>query len=247
MRSRLHRFKKQIFLFFFACQQLLFLFAIDGVLRFEFRTELVAPPKEKWDTVLTGPLPIKPENAARNMLYDAQYAFSGMIYGFNFTYTPWDIKRNVADSFNLTLLALIPWGSKSLQIAETRSDTQFTYAYIEYSLSDFEKSLVASWQSQVYVRSQGTGSCPMGSLSSSESGAFISDEAIKEERKKAIEDAVKNAVKQYAQDLIINKPRLISGSCIFVDNPRIIQKEGSYVATVKIRLFIKEVIPYKVY
>ena len=66
-----------------------------------------------------GEYPIPPAVAERKVLEEARVLLSGMVYGWSFDYTPANHARAVSESFSLTPVAQIPWGSPRLRVIET--------------------------------------------------------------------------------------------------------------------------------
>ncbi len=69
-----------------------------------------------------GPYPIPVDVAEKTLLEQARVLLSGMVYGWSFSYIPGDKARRVEESFVLTPLAQIPWGSPRLRVTETEVD-----------------------------------------------------------------------------------------------------------------------------
>ena len=72
------------------------------------------------------------EDAVREMLTEARFVFSGMIYGFSFRYTPGDRKRDIEDLFELIPVAEISWGDSRVSVLETREENNTVYAKLVY-------------------------------------------------------------------------------------------------------------------
>ncbi|MDX9799914.1 MAG: hypothetical protein RBT69_01110 [Spirochaetia bacterium] len=169
----------------------------------------------------------------KNLLEEASYAFSGMIYGFNFSYTPSDRSRGVDEIFEFTPAAVIRGGDSALTVKKTRMDKTRTYVSIEYRCDERHENWLSYWMSSVFPVTGG-------------SGKGIPD-ASPDARKKAVSDAVKEAVRDYMRGRVHNKPRSISGSCVFSEPPVISHMAGLYTASVKIRLDVKDVEKYTVF
>ena len=63
----------------------------------------------------------------------------------------------------------------------------------------------------------------------------------------AFEQSIKEAVRGYARKRVFNKPREINGEVLLWEEPRVTIDSGDYVSTVRIKLFIRELIPYSVF
>jgi len=62
-----------------------------------------------------------------------------------------------------------------------------------------------------------------------------------------IEQAAKNAVREYARTRIPNKPRKITGSLVLAAAPRIVIVSGVYRASCVVKLRIDETTPYRAF
>ncbi|MEW5816327.1 MAG: hypothetical protein AB1798_13130, partial [Spirochaetota bacterium] len=60
--------------------------------------------------------PLTREAALKQILEEAQFVFSGMMYGFKFQYTPSDKTRRVDEIYFVEPVSQIPWGDKGLKI-----------------------------------------------------------------------------------------------------------------------------------
>ena len=173
------------------------------------------------------------EDAARLVLEEARYIFSGMIYGFSFRYTPSDNGRRVEEVFELKPLHEIPWGDENLRLVRTTVDREFYRAELRYELEDFQRGRIAFWESNTIPTAAGTG---VGDL-------FIGREGKYE----AIRQGIKEAVRNYLRPRSFNKPREITGEIILTGVPYIIIDAGGYHAKVRIKLRITDVLPYSAY
>ena len=108
-----------------------------------------------------GVYPIPLEVAQRQILEEGRLLLSGMVYGWTFTYMPGDRARKVEESFVLTPVAQIPWGSPRLHVTETEELDQKLWARISYTLSPEESARRASWESNMAALSTGRGKAPV--------------------------------------------------------------------------------------
>ena len=82
--------------------------------------------------------PVSADTAAKRILEEARAFFSAMIYGYRFSYTPYDKRRGVADSFELTPLAEIRWGDPRLRILEVEKRGNRMYGRVSYHMADYQ-------------------------------------------------------------------------------------------------------------
>lgn len=179
------------------------------------------------------PEPISRDEAARRLLEEARFVFSGMLYGFEFRYVPPDRERSVAAEFVLSPIAVIPWGVEQLTILDIRREENLMYGRLRYTLAAHEETRRDAWARSSVNRASGSGSAPriLGSVA----------------KQSAIEDAVQNAVREYLRAHVYNKPREVSGRLVLSAAPRVILRSGEYQATVQIKLVIQELRSYAVY
>ena len=182
---------------------------------------------------IEGGNPETDEEQIELLLGEAQMVFSGMVYGFEFRYVPSDLRREVAEEFDLDLLAEIPWGDASLSVAQSRYQSGRRYVLIRYFVSEVQGSWVRFWDSNTHPTSTAIG----------EGNLFRG----RDEKLTAIRNGVKEAIRAYTRTRVYTKPREISGLAAFASVPYVVIDEGTYRAKVEVKLDIREVLPYKVY
>jgi hypothetical protein len=173
------------------------------------------------------------EEQARLLLEEARFVFSGMLYGFEFRYVPLDLRREVAEEFEITPLAEIRWGDPRLSITESRYRNGRRYVFIRYTVAGEQAAWVRYWGSNIHAVSAayGTGNVFSG----------------QEEKYAAVREGLKESIRAYARSREYNKPREISGRVAFASAPYIIIDSGEYRAKVESKLAIRSVIPYRTY
>lgn len=177
--------------------------------------------------------PLSQNQAVTEILKEAQYVFSGMIYGFSFSYTPSDAGRGIAGSFELKPVAQIKWGDPHLKVLNTRVEGDRFIARVMYSLVPFQEVWTKGWDSNVYPSATGRG----------ESRYFLSYA----QKLASYEDAVKEAIRNYLSQRIYNKPRRIVGQLVLRGGPYTIIDAGKYVTTLTVKLRIDKIEPYTVF
>ncbi len=177
--------------------------------------------------------PVSFDTAAKRMLEQARIFFSGMIYGYRFTYTPSDISRGVADRFELLPVAEIVWGDPRLVILYTEKRDNRIFAKISYSMQNFMSERRKSWNSNTIPLSSGQG----------EESLFKGQAA----RMDAYREAIKQAVREHARKRYYNKPRELSGDLLLWEEPYTIIKSGTYTTRVTVKLTIHTHTPYLIF
>lgn len=197
------------------------------LLRAEFRVQLDAIESAE------GPETAGLEKGSRYLVDEAAWAFSGMVWGFGFEYEPYDKVRGIAERFALSPLGAIEPGDRRLTFLEPRGVGNELRAYVEYRPDAAGAAFLDSYGREPWASAQGTGSADMkpGWLA----------------RRTACEDALRAAVREHLRLIEHNKPRGASGRVVFERPPRIVVREGRYVAQVRARVEVTELAPYVVY
>jgi hypothetical protein len=178
--------------------------------------------------------PQKPmKTAERELLEEGRMLFSAMIYGWTFTYIPGDLARQVKESFTLTPVAEIPWGSARLEVRETEQEEAKLWARMSYALNDDESQRRLSWESNTAALSSGRGQ------------AKVSDGASA--RMASLRDAVRDAIRRSLDSRWINKPRQVDGEVVLWDDPIILVGSGVYSTSAKVKLLVRELVPYRIF
>jgi len=198
--------------------------AADTILSGEFWCELEPPAEDFSVRTLTQ------KEAIEAVLEEAVYAFSGMVYGFRFVYTPSDNARNVEEIFLLEPLALVRWGDPALTAYEVRLKEDRYIVRFRYECSDAQEARRYRFFVSPAVNGMGMGT-----------GRQIMGPS---ERITAIRGAVREAIRDHLRRTVYNKPKEIIGEALFTEAPRITISSGSYIATVRVRIIVSDVVPY---
>jgi hypothetical protein len=177
--------------------------------------------------------PIPVETAEKRLLEEGRILISGMIYGWTFTYYPGDKARRVEESFLLTPVAQVPWGSARLRVTETEVADQRLWARILYSMSDDEARRRAAWDSNTAALSTGRGSA---AVQRGDAG-----------RSAALEAAIKDAIRLSLDARYPNKPREITGDVALWDDPVVLERAGVFSVTAKVKVYVRDLVPYRIY
>lgn len=205
----------------------------DLILRAEFWAE--SEPVEVLPAEITDTAPkvTFPEEVVRSLLEEGRRVFSGMIWGFEFRYVPYDKARGVAEELEIVPLGEIPWGDPRLGTSQTRLTGTQLRAYLEYRPDPSAAARKAAWDDATFQSAQGRGSAPLA--------------GGREARRTALDQAAKEALRELLRPVEKNKPREIRGVFAYDASPRIVITGGSYTAVVRIRVKVAEVRRYSVY
>lgn len=174
------------------------------------------------------------EEAEIRVLMEGRYVFSGMLYGYDFRYVPSDRTRQVAEEFELTPVARIPWGDPRLRVVSTRRREDGALAVrLRYDMADFQRARYDAWRSNNLTPATGVGRADL-------LNGF-------EGKLRAIEEGAKEAIRDHMRGKTFNKPHVITGRLLLEGPPRVGVASGEYVAVVETFLIIDEVVHYTAY
>ena len=219
----------------------------DVILRAELRVDLEQPPSALAFEGVTEPgyVPVLTNQAAANAVRaEGLWLFSGMIHGFDYVYTPSDRARAIADLFEIQPRASTANTSHAIRVDSVRLDGRVLVVDVEYLVPAPERRILASWASVSYRSAQGRGVAPAWAMSLSTEPVDQSLPFQVHARQAAIIDASREALRDHLRGLEFNKPREVRGSFAFTNQPRLVLSGGSWVATVRLRVSVDEIIPY---
>jgi len=198
-----------------------------SLLRAEFWADLepVSGVGDEW--------PVSDATARSRILEEAAWAYSGLIWGFDFEYEPYDKARSIAERFVLTPLGSLKPEALSFAAGSRKVASDQLWSFVEYRPHAALVELMESYMKDPWKGSQGIGKADMNL-------------GIKG-RRAAYEDALRLAVRALLQDLEPNKPRLVRGRVAFERVPTMALMGGYYTSQVRARVMVLEILQYKVY
>lgn len=161
------------------------------------------------------------------------FLLSGLVFGWEFSYTPYDKTRQVDEYFEIKPKYKIDIKEGALNITDLVPEYPYLYCYAEYTSDELLTKRQFAWQSISYKTVQGTGT---GERSDEISGVYT-----------AYINATKDAICRYARSLTKNKPREVRGQLLIRDNPRLFMKRGLFYANLEMYIYIEEIVPYMVF
>jgi hypothetical protein len=197
------------------------------LLRAEFWADLepVAGVGDEW--------PVSAETARKRVLEEAAWVYGGMIWGFEFRYTPFDKTRAIPERFDLQPIGSLQADTLSFAAGAKPSSMNELRSYVECRPEPSLVSLMGSYARDPWKGCQGIGKADMNL-------------GIKG-RRAAYEDGLRAALRSLLQGLEPNKPRLVRGRVVFDRPPSMSIQGGYYTAQLRARAMLIEVLPYKVY
>lgn len=164
-----------------------------------------------------------------------EFLLSGMLYGWNFVYTPSDKARGVEEFFELTEIQSIGELKGGIQYESpwiSHEDNRLN-CWVRYNRDSHQIQNLERWSSikNAAISGRGYGSVALGF------------DGIR----KAAEDALKQAVREYYRNEIKNKPKEISGSVLIRKSPVIGIVSGRYVINLDFFLESGTIITYSIF
>lgn len=163
----------------------------------------------------------------------SKMVMAGMTYGWRFSYTPYDKKRNVPEEFTLEPLHTIESNDERLHITELRPQYPYLYCWAEYRITDAMAQRRKQWATSQYAAATGYGTA---ARKEETEGFFL-----------AYERAAQSAVQNYLRKKVKNKPKHVVGEMLIKDNPRLYASNGEINTVLTVYIYIKEIVPYTIF
>lgn len=171
------------------------------------------------------------------LLEEMQTVFSGMVYGWSFTYRPVDKERGVPEFLDVVPLGRIvgttgdPKTARALAVS-TRIDeaSGILTVLFRYYMPPYEAARRQAWASYNLDQAAGTGK------------AAAVDRL--ESRLDALRQALKEAVRNLLRPRYYNRPQEIRGEALLREVPRYFLQSGQYVCTARFQMRILGVREY---
>jgi len=174
------------------------------------------------------------------LLEEMHTVFSGMIYGWSFTYRPVAPERGVSEALDVVPLGRIlgttgdPATARALAVSTRLDEESGTLTVLfRYYMPPFEASRRLAWASTNLEQSAGVGK------------AKAVDRL--ESRLDALRQAVKEAVRNLLRPRVHNRPQEIKGEALLRQVPLYSLQSGQYVCSAKFQIRIIRVREYPLY
>lgn len=165
-----------------------------------------------------------------DFIQDIIEVISGMIYGWQFNYTPSDYKRQIDEVFTLIPVKQIRKGDPNLKFRDNWVKDYIMYQNLVYHLKDFQKKRIQSWKSVIVPTSSGEG----------ESSIYL-----EKGKSLSLKEAIKDSIKKEFQSRGKDKPKSIEGQILLRENPRVYINSGSFRTHVEVLIIYKEIREYQ--
>lgn len=163
----------------------------------------------------------------------SSFLLSGLVFGWEFSYTPYDKRRNVDEYFEIKPKYEIAITDEALTITDLTAAYPYLYCYAEYQADELVTKRQHTWKSISYKTVQGSGA---GERSDEVKGIYD-----------AYINATKDAVRRYARTITKNKPREVRGQLLIRNNPRLFMTSGRFNASLEMYIYMEKIIPYEVF
>lgn len=159
----------------------------------------------------------------------APFLISGMVYGWEFVYVPYDKSRGIEEYFEVK--EINPAGK--ITYSSPWIDDTYLRCWCEYTRTKAEVQNYKAWASITHpvIRGRGYGSVRDGF------------EGIKD----AAADSLKSAVREYYRGITKNKPREITGSVLIKNEPILGIDSGRYAINLDFFLECDTIKKYGIY
>jgi hypothetical protein len=168
-----------------------------------------------------------PEEALDDL---ARFVLSGMVYGWNFSYSPGDITRNVEEYFSFEPIRTVEKTDPRFSVTELAEEYPRIRCWAQFELDDETARRRTYWDSTLFRNARGRG---QGDRSAEMEGV-----------RQAYANALRTAIREHVRKQEKNKPKEIHGEAILRESPTLAVSAGLFVADVKITVNIREIIPY---
>lgn len=163
----------------------------------------------------------------------APLIFDGMVFGWNFVYVPSDKARAVEEYFEISeICSFDPYISRISYDSPKEEDNTLS-VWCEYTRTEAQIQDFLMWSSIKNPVIRGRG---YGELSDGFDG-YTS----------AIQDAIKNAIREHYRKILKNKPKEITGSILLRNEPLAGIDAGRYVVNLDFYLQNGKIVQYSTY
>lgn len=153
----------------------------------------------------------------------APFLINGMVYGWNFVYTPYDKTRGVKEYLEISPVNQINQKESPITYENPWIQDNLIHIWTKYERTKSQVKSFRAWKTINTQKTQGTGTAPVKT-------GF---EGISEATKNAIRDGIRS----FYRPIIKNKPKEISGRIIIAKEPKIGITQGQY--SVKLDFFLE--------
>jgi hypothetical protein len=183
--------------------------------------------------------PLDMDTASKRALEEAAMFYSAMIYGWFFHYDIGERARKIPEEFELTPVAVIPFGDPGLRATDAQIRDMRVYLWTDYHLNEAQQRRINVWRTGAVRNAQAVGYGPLGGP------AYLSDWlAVK---KAGLEDAARAAVRAMLRGSERNRPKEASGFISLASFPRYFMDSGRWAVSARFHVQITGIVPFAAY
>ncbi|MDR2796433.1 MAG: hypothetical protein LBB47_06970 [Spirochaetaceae bacterium] len=221
--------KTYIFFVCFFCAQ--FIFPRDVL-----RGEVCVETEPVYALFLGVPSPLDSASATQWAVEDAASAFSGMIYGWAFSYEPGERARGTQEFLELESLGEVRPDDTRLELTDAAIREGLFYIQADYAVDEAQEKRIRAWKSVSVSSAQSRGYGPLQGGQGVVERRQIKDAALK--------DAMKKAIRKKLRITERNRPRTANGYISLSKFPLYGMRDGMWTAGAEFRIEIKDIIPF---
>lgn len=163
----------------------------------------------------------------------APFLIEGMVYGWEFSYTPQDNARGVEENLEITEIVPSDFFLNNITFSSVWFENERMNCWVTFERNESQIQNYNLWASIKNPVIHGRG---YGKLSDGFDGI-----------KNAAAEALKNAVREHFRAIIKNKPKQINGKVLIKEPPILGIDAGKYVINLDFFLECDKIIEYKVF
>ena len=161
------------------------------------------------------------------------FLITGMTYGWNFVYTPYDKTRKVEEYFEFSPIHELTEKDGKIEYSKPGVQDNKLYCWVEFERTPQMQWTYRMWNSVTTIKIKGTGS---GKISDGFDGIET-----------AAKNSLKEAIRNHYREIIKNKPKEISGKVIIRKTPQIGINSGQYIVKLDFFLESDRILMYTLY
>lgn len=173
------------------------------------------------------------EYSANRIKNLAPFLINGMVYGWNFKYTPSDKLRSVAESLEIQNISEIDFQKNPITYEKSWIQDNFVHIWAKYTRTENQKKSFSAWKNINTKKTNGIGNA---SVKLGFNGITY-----------ATKDAIRNGIRNFYRPIIKNKPKEISGKIIITSEPKIGIVQGQYVVKLDFFLETDRIVKYTMF
>lgn len=163
----------------------------------------------------------------KSLLSEARWVYSGMIYGFDFNFSPADHTHGGESEFLLEPKQMLDWGDPRMKAGEIFIQEKMLYCRILYYPDFFQTKWMTTWKNRQAYTGTGAGSSP-----------FL----MSGSRQAAMKNSVKGLLVKYFKEKEGEKPQRVTGEAAFLSVPEISLRAGQINAVSRCVIDIGKII-----